>query len=283
MDKSKSKSPIRNISPNKNYNVKNYSPNKNNNVNNDNEILSSVNITETLGKEIICGELRKLKTTGVKIFSNTNLRWVELDFKKKIFGYKNTKQDISYKEYQNLYDFVEYHPEISNEHKNKSSWKYGFYVKFKNRHYTFYAENEIEYNKWKIALIRVYNIFIKYKDINLHAFRVALEKFAKPYYEELERERLKKLEDDRKKKEVIKPPPEPKKKKVNLAEVLGVQGNNDKLKSDIYSDDLKKNIEDEIENMDVIKKINISKNFQEEIKDNKSNFLIFVINLNLII
>lgn len=271
MDKSKSKSKSKSPIRNPNNNINNYSPNKNNNVNNDNKIVSSVSNTEAFGKEVICGELRKLKTTGVKIFSNTNLRWVELNFKKKIFGYKNTKQDISYKEYQNLYDFIEYHPEISNEHKNKSKWKYGFYVKFKNRHYTFYAENEIEYNKWKIALIRVENIFIKYKDINHYAFKVALEKFAKPYYEELERERIRRLEEDRKKKEVIKPPPpEPKKKKVNLAEILGVQGNNENLKSDIYSDDLKKNIEEEIENMDVIKKINLSKKFQEEIKDNKS-------------
>jgi hypothetical protein len=104
---------------------------------------------------------------------------------------------------------------------------------------------------------------------------VALEKFAKPYYDELKLNRLRKLAEEKNKiTELTMQSPKQKKPepKVNYAELLGVKGNLDKPKSsDLYNAALKKNFEDEIENMEVDKKIINSNNYKEEIsKMNKS-------------
>jgi len=233
------------------------------NIDDSNDLNASQKFTDLISAEVINGELRKLKTSGLKLFSNTNLRWVELDFKKKIFGYKIKKADPNFKEYQNLYDLLDFKSEISHEEKNKSKWKHGFYLKFKNRYYTFYAENENEFNKWYNTFTRVYNIFIQFKDISLNVFKIALETFATPYYDELERERLQKLEEERKK---MKEAPKPKAQKINYAEMLGVKLiNNGPKNSDIYTEDLKKNFEEEIDNMEVNKKLQILNNLDNEI------------------
>jgi hypothetical protein len=95
---------------------------KNGNIHQVNNVQDNYELHKTneIPKDIISGQLRKLKTTGVKLFSNTNLRWVELNLKRKIFGYKTNLKDSSLKEYHTLSDFLEYSSQTSLEHKNKS-------------------------------------------------------------------------------------------------------------------------------------------------------------------
>jgi len=237
-------------------------------INNNNIIKENINnkleTNENLPEDIVMGELRKLKTNGITLFSNTNLRWVELDFKRKIFGYKINRNDQCLKEYHNLYDFVNYNPETSQEHKKKSKWNFSFYLNFKSKNYTFYAESKAEYTKWKNAFTRVRNVFINFKDLSLSVFEVALEKFAKPFYHELEKQRLSETENEKHTlSELLVKAAEPKpelvplvKSKVNYALLLGAQKNVEKLlSSDIYGEEIKNVVEKEIENLEINKKM----------------------------
>jgi hypothetical protein len=61
-------------------------------------------------REDMCGFLKKKKGSGFcRMFGSTNLRWFELHFKEKIFGYKETKNDKKFKEslYNTLIRFRE--------------------------------------------------------------------------------------------------------------------------------------------------------------------------------
>lgn len=217
-------------------------------------------IIQDITKEMINGQLRKLKTSGLKLFSKTNLRWVELNFEQKIFSYKINQNDSRFKKSYKLTEFIKFDSETANENKNKSKWKFSFDVKFKNRNFTFYAENLTEYNKWQNAFTRVTDIFIKYKDINSVVFKIALETFAQPYFDCLESEKLEKLANERNN-QIIEIPeeisyqkkPQP---KVNYAVLIGDNVNNDKpIKSDLYKDDVNKIFENELEKIEIDNKI----------------------------
>lgn len=235
----------------------------------------------------VSGQLRKLKTRGFKLFSNTNLRWVELDFERRIFGYKISKFEPRYKEYHSLTDFLNFNAQTSLEDRNKSKWKFGFWVNFKGRNYTFYAESETEYEKWKRAFTRVVNIFITYKDINLYVFKLALEKFAKPYFEKLELKRLREIEEKEKKEKnekaevalAAEAPPEKKEVKANHADLVVTERTADKPKTDeILDADVKRVIDEENENAEVNRKLVIGNNSKENvlITTNKSEILIIL-------
>lgn len=178
-----------------------------NNKDNKNTIVKRKTITnidldkEVYTKEKITGELYKLKTSGCSIFSDKNLRFFDLDFKRQIFGYKVNQRDTYLKEYITLTDFQLLTPELNIAQKRRFNSEYGFYVKFKNREFVLFAPNAYEYEKWTEAFSRVNKIFVENKDIKPSAFQTALDVFAKPHYDQLHQQEAKKLEEELKLKE----------------------------------------------------------------------------------
>jgi hypothetical protein len=150
--------------------------------------FKSLLILEENNNERITGNLKKLKTSGIKWLSATNTRWFILDFIKKTFSYKNSKNDSKIKKIYNLSQFEEYLPELDSNDKMKNKFKFGFIVKFKiNIVITIFTDNEENYNIWKDGFTRVTNIYKKYSIIKSKVFETAINVFAIPYFEEIER------------------------------------------------------------------------------------------------
>jgi len=111
----------------------------------------------------ISGNLQKNKiSTDSKRASKTNLNWFELQFKNKIFGYKESSSDIHLKKKIPFNEILNCNLNLSPEEKKLSSWEYGFKVYTTNRIFILFAIDQDDMDKWllplHIILIQNFNI-----------------------------------------------------------------------------------------------------------------------------
>lgn len=96
-----------------------------------------------------CGYVRKLKNeSSSKIISSTNLRWVEVNHGKNIFGYKNYKSDNSFSKYHAFKEIVNFKSDATPHDRKACNWTYAFQVITKSRRYVFFVQTENEHRQW---------------------------------------------------------------------------------------------------------------------------------------
>ena len=115
----------------------------------------------------ISGYLRKKKRSFILI-GNTNKRWFELDFIKRIFCYKNVKESLNYLEKIEFQDIKDYYFFL-NTKKNICDYKYGIKINTTKRSFILYVKTEEEKKMWEsgfkkmIEIIREFPSFEKEK------------------------------------------------------------------------------------------------------------------------
>ena len=108
--------------------------------------------------EDICGQAKKLKSSSVSsIFGSTNLRWFELSFSQKTFGYKLTRSDPECKVIYNFTEIVDFSDKLSESLMSKCDWHYGIEVKTFLKDYYLFFYNEREHKTW----VKAFNIVLK--------------------------------------------------------------------------------------------------------------------------
>jgi hypothetical protein len=156
-------------------------------------------------RENMGGFLKKKKGSGFfRIFGNTNLRWFELDYKSKIFGYKVSKSSNKFKKSIPFEDLTSFTDQIDKEDRNFSDWRFGFQVYTKKKKLILYTQSENEYNNWiyafKIVFKKVPEAFPRIKD---SVFIKAIQIFETPYLEAIHKKKMQE-EQERKRKEQIR-------------------------------------------------------------------------------
>ena len=155
-------------------------------------------------REDMCGFLKKKKGSGFfRMFGNTNLRWFVVQYKNKLFGYKNTKTDKILKASHNFSEILDFTTDFPEGEKNMCEWRFGFIVLTERKKYVVYAQSETELKKWTYA----FDIILKrvpeaFPMINPEFFRAAIDFIEKPYLREvqqmkvaMEKERIRKEEE----------------------------------------------------------------------------------------
>jgi hypothetical protein len=152
-----------------------------------------------------CGFLKKKKGSSIcRIFGNTNLRWFEVQYENKLFGYKNTKTDKKLKRAVPFSEIVDYINSIPSADQKSCDWRYGFQVVTRKKSFILFTQSESELKKWTFAfhiiLKKVPEAFPRIKE---SVFLKALKLFEQPYLEEvkklkLEEEKIKKKREEEK-------------------------------------------------------------------------------------
>lgn len=178
-------------------------------------------------REDICGFLKKKKGSSIcRIFGNTNLRWFEIQFENKLFGYKNTKTDKKLKRAVQFTELVDYINSIPLADQKSCDWRYGFQVVTKKKSFILFTQSESELKKWTFG----FNIILKkipeaFPRIKESVFLNALKLFEQPYLEEikklkLEEERIKKKREEEKLRRIREEDEEKLRKQIEAEEQL---------------------------------------------------------------
>ena len=96
------------------------------------------------------GYLKKLKDSSFnRIFGNTNLRWFELNFNDKTFGYKDDYNSMKLRKFLKFVEIKDFSEEVSLDDKKLCDWQYSFYIKtINNRSITLFCQTKTEHDNW---------------------------------------------------------------------------------------------------------------------------------------
>jgi len=81
-----------------------------------------------------------------------DVRWFELDFKKKILGYKVSNNDEEYKKKYNFKEIINCNTKLSLAERKLSTFSNGFKIYTKKCAYILFAKDQEEMDKWLIAI-----------------------------------------------------------------------------------------------------------------------------------
>ena len=126
--------------------------------------------------EVIKGYMKKLKNSSFnRLFGNTNLRWFELDFKNKTFGYKEDHTDLNLKFALKFSEINDFEEKVKSEFTRLCEWQFSFGLKTKNnRLYIFFCQSQFDLDQW----IDAFNIILN-KNIPIIPETVKKEIFTK--------------------------------------------------------------------------------------------------------
>ena len=111
--------------------------------------------------EDIKGFVKKKKSSSIaRIFCNTKMRFLEIIFKEKEFGYKETPNSLFTKKFK-FSEFVSVNESISENDKKLCSWENGFEIKLVNCSKIFFCSSLKDLNKWILAFKKVEKINIQ--------------------------------------------------------------------------------------------------------------------------